>query len=287
MTFLAQTASAMSWWQALILGIVEGITEYLPISSTGHLLLTQRLMGIPQNDASDAFAITIQGGAIVAVLLIYWKRVEGMLLGVIGKNREGLLLARNIIIAFLPAVVLGLLLNKKIKELLFHPWPITTAVFVGGVAILAVAWFRRNAQPGTRAPGLSLTQLTPLMALFIGAMQCVAMWPGTSRSLMTIVAGLLAGLSMAAAVEFAFLLGLLTLSAATFKDGYEHGALMLKTYGPGSIAIGFIAAWISAMIAVKWMVTYLQSRGLSVFGWYRIGLAVLMAALLLTGTLPA
>ena len=251
MTFLAQTASAMSWWQALILGIVEGITEYLPISSTGHLLLTQRLMGIPQNDASDAFAITIQGGAIVAVLLIYWKRVEGMLLGVIGKNREGLLLARNIIIAFLPAVVLGLLLNKKIKELLFHPWPITTAVFVGGVAILAVAWFRRNAQPGTRAPGLSLTQLTPLMALFIGAMQCVAMWPGTSRSLMTIVAGLLAGLSMAAAVEFAFLLGLLTLTAATFKDGYEHGALMLKTYGPGSIAIGFIAAWISAMIAVS------------------------------------
>lgn len=270
----------MDLLQAFILGLVEGLTEYLPVSSTGHLLLSQRLMGIGSSDAADAFAICIQAGAILAVLGLYYRRVGDMALGMLGRSAGGRKLALNILAAFIPAAGLGFVLEKTIKKYLFGNewglWPVVAAWFVGGVAILAVSFFRRGRR-GQANTGLSLEDLTVRMAVIVGVAQCLAMWPGVSRSLITIVGGLLVGLSLPAAVEFSFLLGVLTLSAATAYDALKHGREMLEAFGPAPLAVGFVAAWISAMLAVKWMVGYLNKHGMDIFGWYRIGLAIVVA----------
>ena len=290
----------MEPWQAFILGVIEGITEYLPISSTGHLLVAQHLMGIgtasaTEKAAADTFAICIQGGAILAVLGLYFKRVRQMLSGLIGKDPEGLRLVIAIVAGFLPAAFFGVLLDDWIESKLFKPWPITAAIFIGGAAILGItAWNRKN---GVRREGRELIELTWKMALIIGMMQCVAMWPGTSRSLMTIFGGLVVGLSVRAAVEYSVLLGVLTLTAATAKkalwkvegldpmyDVWFGGTkLMWETYGAVPLIIGIVAAAVSAALAVKWLVSYLQSHGLAVFGWYRIALAVVIGTLFATG----
>ncbi len=283
----------MESWQAIILGVIEGITEYLPISSTGHLLVAEHLMGIDQGGAtgkaaSDTFAICIQGGAILAVLGLYYKRVLQMIRGVLGQDSEGLKLAISIVIGFLPAAVIGVLCNDWIEAKLFGMWPVVFAWVTGGILIIAATTWRKRKH--TEHGGMELMELTWKMALIIGLMQCVAMWPGTSRSLMTIVGGLLVGLSVKAAVEYSFLLGVLTLTAATAKkavwkvhdldtayDVWFGGAkLMWNHYGAVPLLLGIIAATVSAAIAVKWLVSYLQSHGLAVFGWYRIilGLAI-------------
>ena len=263
----------MEWWQALVLGAVEGLTEYLPVSSTGHLILTQRVLGIEETAASNAYAICIQGGAIVAVLGLYRARVMQMLRGLLGKDREGLHLLLAITVAFLPAAVVGLLFNERIEEHLFGLKPIVAAWFVGGVAILAVRRWRRG---GSAEEGLSIARLTLLGALGIGLCQCLAMWPGTSRSLVTIVGGLLVGLSLSAAVEFSFLLGVVTLLAATLYKGLGDGPVMVESYGVGVILLGAVAGWLFAVVSVKWMVAWLKSHGLAVFGWYRVALAVVV-----------
>ena len=275
----------MDNFQAFILGLVEGITEYLPVSSTGHLLLAQRLLGIPSSTASDAFAISIQGGAILAVLGLYRARVAGMVRGLLGQDETGKRLALNLIAAFIPAAVLGLLLEKIIKKYLFAGeawglWPVVAAWFVGGIAILAVSWWRKRKGDSPRV-GLSLEQLTLRMAVIVGVAQCLAMWPGVSRSLITIVGGVMVGLSLPAAVELSFLLGVVTLSAATAKDAWDNGAEMLAAYGPVPLAIGFFAAWVSAVLAVRWMVGYLNRHGMEIFGWYRVLLAIAVTAWLL------
>ena len=277
----------MNWIEAIIIGVVEGVTEYLPVSSTGHIILAQRALGIQQSVAANAFAVVIQAGAILAVLGLYFQRVKGMAMGLVGKNQEGLLLVRNILLAFIPAVIVGLLFKKWIEANLFGLWPVTAAWFVGGVGILAVAWFRRSAAGNERAAGLTLAQITPKMAVFIGLMQCVAMWPGTSRSLMTIVAALLAGLSMTAALEFSFLLGVVTLSAAAAKDAVEFRHELFSSYSFGVMLLGLVAAWVSATFAVKWLVAFLQKKGITPFGYYRIGLAVIVAILLMSHVLTS
>lgn len=280
----------MEWWHAVILGLVEGLTEYLPVSSTGHLLLTQRLLGIGSSESADAFAICIQLGAILAVLGLYRQRVAQMTLGMLGRDAEGRQLAFNVIAAFLPAAIIGLLLEKPIKRYLFGGeefglWPVVGAWFVGGVAILVVgAIARRKDAQGSGRP---LMQLTLLASVAIGFIQCLAMWPGVSRSLVTIVGGLLMGLSITAAVEFSFLLGLVTLTAATVYDGLKHGKEMLAAFGPLPLLLGLLAAWISATLAVKWMVGYLNRHGLAIFGYYRIVLAIVVAVLILAGYFSA
>ncbi len=274
----------MTLVQAAVLGVVEGITEYLPVSSTGHLLVTQRAMGIGadnerEKQAADAYAICIQAGAIVAVLGLYFRRVKQMTTGLLGKDPAGLRLAMAMLAGFVPAAAIGLALNDKIKEHLFGPWPVVVAWAVGGAAILAVAYLKREqTEEGRR--GKTLEQLTWQMALLIGFAQCIAMWPGVSRSLITIVGGVMVGLSLAAAVEFSFLLGLITLGAATLYDGYKHGAVMAEMYEPAALVVGFVFAFISAVLAVRWMVAYLKSHGLQVFGYYRVAIAIIVAALL-------
>jgi undecaprenyl-diphosphatase len=274
----------MSRGQAIILGIVEGLTEYLPISSTGHLYLTQRLMGIgesgPAKAASDAYAICIQIGAILAVLWLYFRRVRAMVMGLLGRDAEGRRMAMNLIAAFLPAVAVGVALEKPIKHFLFGMWPITAAWFVGGAAILIIAAKHRDT-----GQGHAIGDLTWRQSLLIGAAQCLAMWPGTSRSLVTIIGGVAIGLSVPAAVEFSFLLGLVTLSAATAFEGLKQGGQIVATFGLLNPLIGIVTAFVSAVLAVKLMVSFLNRNALSWFGAYRILLAVAVGAALLLGKL--
>jgi undecaprenyl-diphosphatase len=273
----------MDWLQAMVLGIVEGVTEYLPVSSTGHLILTQRILKIPASQAADAYAICIQAGAILAVLGLYWPRVKQMMLGVLGKNSQGLTLAVNIIIAFLPAAVIGVLFDAEIEKHLFGLWPIIGAWFVGGLVILVFSRWRQTHQPATADRGFSLETLNWRMALVIGVAQCLAMWPGTSRSLVTILAGILVGLSMSSAVEFSFLLGVVTLTAATGYKAMHSGSAMMQAYEWHIMLIGFVFAAVSAAVAVKWMVGYLNRHSLAIFGIYRLVLAA--AATLFVGRL--
>jgi undecaprenyl-diphosphatase len=182
--------------------------------------------------------------------------------------------------AFLPAAVLGVLFDEKIERHLFGLWPVAAAWLVGGVAILALTRGERG-----RRVGIELECLDLGRALVIGLLQCVAMWPGTSRSLMTIAAGLLCGLTVAAAVEFSFLLGVVTLTAATAYKVVTVGTGMLAAYGTTNLVLGSVAAALSAAFAVRWMVSYLQRHSLSVFGWYRALLGLLVAALLAAGVI--
>ncbi len=294
----------MEIWQAILLGLIEGITEYLPVSSTGHLIVAQRLMHIGTASdidklAADCFAICIQGGAILAVLGLYWKHVIKMIKGVFGQDPEGLKLAIAIIVGFLPAAVLGFLLNDIIEEKLFGLWPVIAAWIIGGFGILWTVSYRRKNPP--RGNGRDILRLAWQSALFIGFLQCIAMWPGTSRSLMTICGGLIVGLSVKAAVEYSFLLGVVTLTAATAKkavwgiegagpgyaDWFGGSKLMWETYGAIPLTVGIIAATVSAALAVRWLVKYLQSHGLQIFGYYRIILGITIAALLITETIQA
>jgi undecaprenyl-diphosphatase len=266
----------MDLLQALILGLVEGITEYLPVSSTGHLLIAQRLLGIPAGEAANSYAIAIQAGAILAVLGIYRQRVGHMLLGLVGKDPAGLRLALCIIVAFLPAALLAVLFDDQIEHYLFGVKPVIAAWIAGGAAILLLSpWIKAHRE------GKALGELNLRGALVIGLLQCLAMWPGTSRSLVTILGGLLVGLSLSAAVEFAFLLGVLTLGAATAYTALKHGSGMITAYGLPVLLAGFVMAWISAAIAVKWMVAYLNRHGLAVFAWWRFAAAGIAALLLL------
>ena len=269
----------MELWQALILGLVEGLTEYLPVSSTGHLLVVQRLLGIESSEASNAYAIVIQAGAIAAVLGLYRQRVVSMARGLVGRDEVGARILRALVIGFVPAAIAGLTVEDLVEEHLFGPWPIVAAWFVGGVLLLVIAPRIRQRE------GASLASITWRVALIVGLAQCAALWPGTSRSLATILGGLAAGLSLVAAVEFSFLLGLVTLTAATAYKSLSSGEAMLEAYGLTEIFAGFAVAWLSAVIAVRWMVAHLQSRGLAIFGWWRIAAAGAVAILLVRGVL--
>ncbi len=271
----------MTILESIILGIVEGLTEYLPVSSTGHLIITQYLLGLGHSDAMKAFEICIQGGAILAVLGLYRRRVGEMLQGLCGRSPQGFRLMVNMIVGFLPAAILGLIFNDFIKGCLFNAETVITTWVLGGFVILAYVKMREKSGKGFG--GRPLEELGWKGALGVGFLQSVAMCPGTSRSLMTMLGGLFVGLSVSAAVEFSFLLGLITLGAATVHDAVKHGAEMVETIGWGPIVAGTITAWASALIAVKWMVGYLNKHSLAIFGWYRIAAGIVMLLLVLNG----
>lgn len=273
--------TCMTILESIILGIVEGLTEYLPVSSTGHLIITQYLLGLSDSNALKAFEVCIQGGAILAVLGLYFRRVKQMALGFFGKNETGTRLLVNMIIGFLPAAVIGLLCDDYIKRYLFNATTVTITWALGGLAILLCV--RMREKKGLGKSGKGLEELDWKGALSIGLLQCIAMCPGTSRSLMTLLAGLFVGLSLSAAVEFSFLLGLITLGAATCYDALKHGEDMVESIGWGPLIAGTFTAWLSAIIAVKWMVGYLNRHSLSIFGWYRIAAALVMGLLIFNG----
>ena len=273
------TSGPLTPLKAIVLGAVEGFTEYLPVSSTGHLLVAQRLLGLGEGDAklaADTYAISIQLGAILAVVVLYWRRLGQLAAGAIGRNADGRRLLGSLVVAFIPAAVIGVLLGDTIKGRLFGPWPVVAAWLVGGIFLI---WW--NPRPGR----LDLGSLTFRHAAIIGAAQIFALWPGTSRSLVTIAAALALGASMSAAVEFSFLLGLATLSAATLYDLAKDGQTLLDDYGWRTPLLGGIVAFITAVIAVRWLVSILRTHPLSIFGWYRIGIAATVAGLIAFGAI--
>ena len=287
---------ALHPFHAAVLGLVEGITEYLPVSSTGHLIIASALLMPEQDELTRrnlaAFEIVIQGGAILAVLGLYWRRVVQMFRGMIGKDPVGMRLARNIAVAFLPAAILGVALKDIIEHHLFFPIPVMSALFVGGIIMILISRWQRQffhdseRDEHTSADAHAFTDIEHLTwgrALLIGLLQCVAMWPGTSRSMVTIVGGMLVGLRPRQAAEFSFLLGLPTLGGACIYSAYKNlthdGPNMLDTLGLNAILIGIIVATFSAAIAVKWLVSFLTRHGLAVFGWYRIALCALLGVL--------
>ncbi len=288
----------MNLGQATILGLVEGITEYLPVSSTGHLIITSALLGLGQppetKRAVDAFNIVIQGGAILAVLGLYWSRVGQMIAGLLGSSPAGLRLFRNLIVAFIPAAILGFLLNEWIERHLFYPVPVMAALAIGGVLMIVIGrWQRRffhgdeHADPADAHCHVDIEHLTWRRALIIGLLQCVAMWPGTSRSMTTIVGGMFVGLRPRQAAEFSFLLGLPTLGAAcvysALKNFTSSEPNMIEALGLGPIIVGVLVATVSAAIAIKWLVAFLSRHGLAAFGWYRLGLCTILGLLIWRG----
>jgi undecaprenyl-diphosphatase len=278
-----QERDAFSLIDTLVLGVVEGVTEYLPVSSTGHLLLAQHIMGMDSTqkgkDASNSYAIIIQIGAILAVLSLYRRRIGQIYQGLIGRNKDGLRLFFMLMLAFLPAAVIGLLFGDIIKSHLFGMWPIAFGWFVGGVAIFL--------RPKNKAMGATLTieQMRWQNAIFIGIIQVAAMWPGISRSLATIFGGLIAGLGLSAALEFSFLLGLITLGAATSYEILDSGVKVFTAYGVMMPLVGILSSFIAAWVSVKWLISFLQKRGMNPFGYYRIVLALVTSGLLLAGIL--
>jgi undecaprenyl-diphosphatase len=267
--------SRLSLFQALMLGFVEGATEYLPVSSTGHLLIVEHLLGMhaddSESDAAHSLAICIQCGAILAVVLLYFRRIVQMLQGLTGKNPEGQTLLINLIVAFIPAAIIGLLFSNWIKVHLFGVMPVALALLIGGVIIVLQALFSGRNDGAT---GKDLLQMTWKDALLVGILQCLAFWPGFSRSLATILGCRWVGLKMQAAVEFSFLLGLLTLSAATVYEGMKNGAALFAAFGLFMPLVSLVTAFFAAIVSVHFMVAALGRHGLLPFGIYRIALAV-------------
>ncbi len=263
--------------EAALLGLVEGLTEYLPVSSTGHLILASTILGRADDPAVKSFEIVIQAGAILAVLGLYRERVLAMLRGLAGRDPAGRRLLVNLVAGFLPAGVLGLLLHRAIKAWLFGPAPVAGALAVGGIAMIVLDGMRAR----RLADGAGIEALTWRGALLIGLAQCLAMWPGTSRSLVTILAGLAVGLTPAAAAEFSFLLALPTLGGATFLDLVRDGATLFAGVGPGALVTGLAVAFVSAALAVRGFVAWLGRHGLVPFGVYRVLLAGAVAWALL------
>ncbi len=277
-------AEGLSVVSAVVLGLVEGLTEYLPVSSTGHLLVAEHALGLGGTEDSDkaleAYAICIQAGAILAVLVLYQQRVRQMLDGLIGRSAEGRAVLLAVVAAFVPTAVIGFAFKDIVRDKLFGVGPVAAAWLVGGVVILGL-----ERQGFLRRPGIALHQVTIRQALAIGVFQAVALWPGTSRSLVTIIGAVAVGLSLEAAVEFSFLLGLITLGAATVLTGASDGQLMLDTFGVVTPLIGLVVAFAAAVVSVRWMVAWLQQRSFDVFGWYRLAVGVLAVGLLAAGVL--
>lgn len=264
--------------QAAILGIVEGLTEFLPVSSTGHLILAAHAMRL-SGDAVDAFEIVIQAGALLAVLWLYRARVGEIVAGLFRGDAGGRALLVRLIVAFLPAAIVGFLTHAWIKEHLFGPRPVAIALLLGGIAILVVERMRHH----PRAPVAAVVTEIPIWgALVIGLAQVLSLWPGTSRAMTTILAALLVGATPVVAAEFSFLLALPTLGAATVFDLARHHEELLGPAmgGPMPLAVGLLTAAVVAAIAIRAFLSYLTSRGLAPFGWYRIVIGILLVALL-------
>ena len=272
--------SSMTYTDAFVYGIVEGVTEFLPISSTGHLVVASEVLtrdDTQSDEALYAYLIVIQAGAILAVFLLYRKEVWSMMLGLLGLDPRGKRLAINVIVAFLPAAILGPILDDKIEEFLFGLLPIAIALFLGALLMYWVEKRKKAKDSGMiMEQGRTLDDLTLSHSLFIGFLQCFAMWPGTSRSMMTIVGGYLVGLQRKKAAEFSFLLGLVTLSAAAGYKVFTKWEVMEANLSLGPILFGCLIAGISAALSVFWLVGYLSRRGLGVFVGYRILLSIIL-----------
>ncbi len=258
----------MTILQAIILAIIEGLTEFLPVSSTGHMILGSSLMGIQSENFVKLFTVAIQLGAILSVIVLYFKRFF-----------QSLDFYFKLLVAFIPAVFFGMLLSDKIDQLLESPLTVAIALLIGGIILLFVdKWFKNGTMDDSN-------QITYSTALKIGLFQCLSMIPGTSRSAATIVGGMSQNLTRKAAAEFSFFLAVPTMFGATakklydfYKDGYVISGEEVML-----LIIGNVVAFIVAMLAIKYFISFLQTRGFRLFGWYRIIVGGILLILLLSG----
>lgn len=267
----------MSWIDAVLLGVIEGLTEFLPVSSTGHLILAGDRLG-QNSPTAKSLEIVIQLGAVLAVVVYYRARLLGLLQGIWRRDAAAIRLAVALGLAFLPAAAVGLAAHKAIKEKLFSPTPIAGALIVGGVLMIAVEYGRKHR--GKEADD-GLERVTWRRALAIGLGQCLSLWPGASRSMTTIVAAEMTGLSPSTSADFSFLLAIPTLGAATVYEmakGYEE---MTATPGAmNALVIGLVVSFVVALLVIAAFLRYLKRFGLTPFGVYRIALGVLVLALM-------
>jgi undecaprenyl-diphosphatase len=297
-------AAELGTRDAFVLGLVEGITEFLPVSSTGHLIIANHLLGLeseaPLRDAAgqpiwykrpsekypngvamtvklaaDSYVVVIQFGAIAAVALLYWREFRAMARGLTGADPMGLRLLTNLLIAFVPAAVVGLLVHDWIELHLFSVGAVIAAQVAGAIFMLYAErrQIRRSARGGGRR---RLADLGPKDAAMIGALQCASLWPGTSRSMMAIVGGYFADLEARQAAEFSFLLGFVTLAAATAYKSLQSGAAMIAAFGWPHVLLGAAVAAVAAALAVRGLVGFLNKFGLGLFAAYRLVLALVL-----------
>jgi undecaprenyl-diphosphatase len=256
--------------KAAVMGIVEGLTEFLPISSTGHLILAGSLLGF-DDDKAKVFDIAIQTGAIFAVILVYWQKIKSTVVA-LPRQPKAQRLALNILIGFLPAVVLGLLFGKAIKAHLFIPTVVASTFIIGGFIIL---WAEKRPPGSVRVEHVD--DMTPWDALKVGLVQCFAMIPGTSRSGSTIIGGMLLGLSRQAATDYSFFLAIPTLIGAGVYSLYKERALLSVADAPLFI-VGLVFAFVSAWLCVRWLLKYISSHDFIPFAWYRIAFGIVVLA---------
>ena len=261
--------------KAAVMGIVEGLTEFLPISSTGHLILAGSLLNFT-GEKIKVFEIAIQTGAIFAVILVFWQRLRDTAVGITSQPRAQRF-TLNVLIAFVPAVVLGLLFGKVIKAHLFTPVVVATTFIVGGFIIL---WAESRPPTATRVH--SVDDMTALDALKVGLVQCLAMVPGTSRSGATIIGGMLLGLSRQAATDFSFFLAIPTLIGAGAYSLWKERAILSVADVP-LFAVGLLFSFVSAWVCVRWLLRYIASHDFKAFAWYRIAFGVVVLATAYSG----
>ncbi len=270
--------------KAAVMGVVEGLTEFLPISSTGHLILAGALLGF-DDDKAKVFDIAIQTGAIFAVILVYWQKIKSTVIA-LPTQRLARRFVLNVFIAFVPAVVLGLLFGSAIKAHLFTPTVVASSFIIGGFIILWVeGWGRKplhEGHPDDHARIINVESMTPMDALKVGLVQCLAMVPGTSRSGATIIGGMLLGMSRKAATDFSFYLAIPTLIGAGVYSLYKERALLSMADVP-MFAVGLMFSFLSAWLCVRWLLRYIATHSVVVFAWYRIAFGIVVLATAYSG----
>lgn len=270
--------------KAAVMGVVEGLTEFLPISSTGHLILAGALLGF-DDEKAKVFDIAIQTGAIFAVIIVYWQKISSTVVA-LPTQRLARRFVLNVFIAFVPAVVLGLLFGNAIKAHLFTPTVVASSFIIGGFIILWVeGWGRKplhEGHPDDHARIINVESMTPMDALKVGLVQCLAMVPGTSRSGATIIGGMLLGLSRKAATDFSFYLAIPTLIGAGAYSLYKERALLSLADVP-MFAVGLVFSFLSAWLCVRWLLRYIATHSFVVFAWYRIAFGIVVLATAYSG----
>ena len=262
--------------KAAIMGIVEGLTEFLPISSTGHLILTGALLGF-DDEKSKVFDIAIQSGAILAVIIVYWAKIRATIVN-LPNSKRAQRFAANVFIGFLPAGIIGFTVYKAIKVYLFNPPVVAGAFIVGGFIIL---WVEKMAKPVARIHDID--EMSGLDALKVGLVQCLGMIPGTSRSGATIIGGMLLGLSRKVAAEFSFFLAIPTLVGATVYSLYKERALLSMADLP-LFGVGFVVSFIAAWLCIRWLLKFIATHDFVGFAYYRIAFGIVVLATAWTGT---
>ena len=264
--------STLHLLKAFLLGIVEGATEFLPVSSTGHLILVGAWINFESTE-SKVFEVVIQLGAILAVVWIFRQRVWQLITGAAQRDVVELALMRNLLIAFLPAAIIGGIFISAIKSLFFHPGVVVVMLILGGIIMI---WVERPNSMRRAPTALSIETISWKQALAVGCAQCLAMIPGTSRSGATIIGGMIAGIERKTATEFSFFLAMPTMFAAAIYDSYKHAAELSQT-DVMAIAVGFSMSFVTALFVVRGLLAFLSRHTYQAFGWYRIGLGLVVA----------